>query len=185
MPKSRNQCRAGRTVEPSLMTGQAIRRKRSICCETGELMRGAKQGGAAYSREGESAHWQANRFVWKRGKWEKKELDQLGSFAGSLRFLYPGSKDCRLMRPRLGKTCERLLGNWRRSKRPILPARKVASGSTEKSLARSRGVGIQKRVIVVDIGERSVGLVNPTIAAAQGEPLGLAGRGSDPVTEGE
>jgi peptide deformylase len=36
-------------------------------------------------------------------------------------------------------------------------------------------VGVQKRVIVVDVGEDPLVLVNPTIAAAEGEQLGLEG----------
>jgi len=36
-------------------------------------------------------------------------------------------------------------------------------------------VGVEKRVIVVDVGEDPLVLVNPTIAAAEGKKLGLEG----------
>jgi peptide deformylase len=46
-------------------------------------------------------------------------------------------------------------------------------------------VGVQKRVIVVDVGEDPLVLVNPTIAAAEGEQLGLEGCLSLPDLVGE
>jgi peptide deformylase len=36
-------------------------------------------------------------------------------------------------------------------------------------------VGVQKRVIVVDVGESPITLVNPEITAAEGEQVGLEG----------
>jgi peptide deformylase len=46
-------------------------------------------------------------------------------------------------------------------------------------------VGVQKRLIVVDVGEDPLVLVNPTIAAAEGEQLGLEGCLSVPDLVGE
>jgi peptide deformylase len=46
-------------------------------------------------------------------------------------------------------------------------------------------VGVQKRVIVVDVGEDPLVLVNSTIAAAEGEQLGLEGCLSLPDLVGE
>ena len=46
-------------------------------------------------------------------------------------------------------------------------------------------VGVQKRVIVVDVGEGPLVLVNPTISAAEGEQLGLEGCLSLPDLVGE
>jgi peptide deformylase len=46
-------------------------------------------------------------------------------------------------------------------------------------------VGVQKRVIVVDVGEGALVLVNPTIATAEGEQLGLEGCLSLPDLVGE
>jgi peptide deformylase len=46
-------------------------------------------------------------------------------------------------------------------------------------------VGVQKRVIVVDVGEDPLVLANPTIAAAEGEQLGLEGCLSLPDLVGE
>ena len=46
-------------------------------------------------------------------------------------------------------------------------------------------VGVQKRVIVVDVGEDPLVLVNPKIAAAQGEQVGLEGCLSVPDLVGE
>jgi peptide deformylase len=46
-------------------------------------------------------------------------------------------------------------------------------------------VGIQKRVIVVDVGENPITLVNPEITAAEGELVGLEGCLSLPDLVGE
>jgi peptide deformylase len=46
-------------------------------------------------------------------------------------------------------------------------------------------VGVQKRVVVVDVGEGPLVLVNPTIYAAEGEQLGLEGCLSLPDLVGE
>ena len=46
-------------------------------------------------------------------------------------------------------------------------------------------VGVQKRVIVVDVGEDPLVLVNPKIAATKGEQLGLGGCLSIPDLVGE
>ncbi len=46
-------------------------------------------------------------------------------------------------------------------------------------------VGVRKRVIVVDVGEDSLVLVNPKIAAAEGEQVGLEGCLSVPDLVGE
>jgi peptide deformylase len=46
-------------------------------------------------------------------------------------------------------------------------------------------VGVQKRVIVVDVGENPITLVNPEITAAEGEQVGLEGCLSLPDLVGE
>jgi peptide deformylase len=46
-------------------------------------------------------------------------------------------------------------------------------------------VGVQKRVIVVDVGENPITLVNPEIIAAEGEQVGLEGCLSLPDLVGE
>jgi len=46
-------------------------------------------------------------------------------------------------------------------------------------------VGVRKRVIVVDVEENPITLVNPTIAAAEGEQVGLEGCLSVPDLVGE
>jgi peptide deformylase len=46
-------------------------------------------------------------------------------------------------------------------------------------------VGVRKRVIVVDVGENPITLVNPDIAAAEGEQVGLEGCLSVPDLVGE
>jgi len=46
-------------------------------------------------------------------------------------------------------------------------------------------VGVQQRVIVVDVGESPITLVNPEITAAEGERVGLEGCLSLPDLVGE
>ena len=69
----------------------------------------------------------------------------------------------------------------RRLTHDMLETMRAASGS---GLAAPQ-VGIQKRVIVVDGGEDPFVLVNPTIAAAEGEQVGLEGCLSVPNLVGE
>ncbi len=69
----------------------------------------------------------------------------------------------------------------RRLARDMLETMVAASGV---GLAAPQ-VGISKRVIVVDVGENPIVLVNPAIAAAEGEQVGLEGCLSVPDLVGE
>ncbi len=69
----------------------------------------------------------------------------------------------------------------RRLARDMLETMVAASGV---GLAAPQ-VGIRKRVIVVNVGENPIVLVNPTIATAEGEQVGLEGCLSVPDLVGE
>ena len=75
----------------------------------------------------------------------------------------------------------RVSGRIRRLAHNMLETMSAASGI---GLAAPQ-VGVQERVIVVGVGEDPLVLVNPTIAAAEGEQLGLEGCLSLPDLVGE
>jgi peptide deformylase len=84
-----------------------------------------------------------------------------------------------------------LLANAQVVARVSSPIQRLAHNMLETMYAASGiglaapQVGVQKRVIVVDVGENPLVLVNPTIAAAEGEQLGLEGCLSLPDLVGE
>lgn len=72
---------------------------------------------------------------------------------------------------REAQTVPRVARRVRRLARDMLETMYAASGI---GLAAPQ-VGIQQRVIVVDVGDNPITLVNPEVAAAEGEQVGLEG----------
>ena len=82
---------------------------------------------------------------------------------------------------REAQTVPRVTRRVRRLARDMLETMYAASGT---GLAAPQ-VGIQQRVIVVDVGDNPITLLNPEVTAAEGEQIGLEGCLSLPDLVGE